>query len=322
LGSVYIPFIGWVQISDYVYKDCTIVIICKNAGGAEVARLKPGEARNFSFKVKTAFPTLEFTVSVTYTILIPLLNIDYTASDKTDVVVNVNIDDYASVAKRWKAMQLGAMEKRLRDAESEMNRLLNELDNLLGEWLDDKKPSRELLPRINSIISDYQNLVNEYVKLQKDLVSFCAQQGILPPRVEKTRYFRLVKSAAELPPRERLEMRLRNLESEMATLVSTLRIQLNELRQLTDQLQGEVAEVVRSYKVKMAQLGAAFARASTEAEKKAVLAQRDAYLESFIAEVRGIIAKYEIRKNNLLEGIIKLKKQLEEKLNTFNYLRG
>jgi len=322
IGDVYIPFVGYVSLASMMYKDCDIIITATNVNNTEIGRLKPDETATFTLTVDKIYPLLNIEVVVNYTVTIPLLNIDYTATDNTTFDIQIDSGDYASVEKKWKAETLKTYIDNAEELRKELDKLSKQIDRLLEDWLEDQKPDKEILIQLEPALNNYKKLYESFIEAQEKVISMSKQMGLIPPNLGQLVIYRLVKGINDLPKREKLEKRLKQLESDIRTYISVFLNDLDKVKQEIAILDSEVKQLKNSIAIRLSQLGASYAKAQTEAERRNYLQQRDTLINDYIAKKNEITARHRQRIAELLNQCYTTKNKLDKAMAEYSYLSG
>ena len=323
LGNVYIPFYGYVNVAEAMYKDCRIRILALNVGReVELGSLGPGEARELTLAVDRPYSSIDFKALVSYTVTVPILNVDYTATDEERFSVSIDPGDYEQVRRKWRAEALKGYVERAEAAKKELDRMAQQIDSLLGDWLEDKRPSNEILAELVPLLGAYERAYRDFMEAQEAAVNLARQWNLVHPKVEKLTVYRLAKGAKDLPPRTKLQAKLKEIEADVGNFLEQLRLLTSSLRALLRSMEADLGLLRSKYKSQAAALGAQYAKARTEADRRKAEEQFGSLLSEYINMREKVKAGYEKDKNELLSRISDIKAKIDKKMAQYLYLTG
>jgi hypothetical protein len=322
LGDVYIPFIGNVNIASAIYKDCDIIIQATNIGNIEVGRVKSNETSTFTLNVNKIYPLINMKVTVNYTVTIPIIGIDYTATDTITFDIEIDTSDYASVEKKWKAEALKTYVDNAEEIRKQLDKLSKLIDSLLDDWLDDKKPDKEILMQLEPALNNYKELYENFIEAQQKVISMSKQMGLIPPNLGQISIYKLVKGVKDLPPRDKLNSKLQQVLSDITKYTSILINDIDQVNQEVIILQSELEQLKNVTIQKLSQLGTAYAKATTQADRQNLLNQKDIIINDYLSKKKEITAKHRQKIAELLNRCYSDKAVLDKAVATYNYLTG
>ncbi|MEM3895584.1 hypothetical protein [Thermofilum sp.] len=322
LGNIYIPFVGNVNAASAMYKNCDIIIQATNIGNVELGRLKPNETSTLTLNVNKIYPLINVKVTVNYTVSIPIIGIDYTATDSVTFDIGIDTGDYAGVEKKWKAGALKTYVDNAEEIRKQLDRLSKQIDSLLDDWLDDKKPDKEILMQLEPALNNYKELYENFTEAHQKVILMSKQMGLIPPNLGQVSVYKLVKGINDLPPRDKLNSRLQQISADITKYAAILINDVYQVNQEVVIMQSELEQLRNAAVQKLSQLGTSYAKATTQADRQNILNQKDAVINDYLSKKNEITAKHRQRIAELLNKCHSDKAVLDKYVAAYNYLTG
>lgn len=303
--------------------DATLEVVITNIGSeTSIGTLKAGETKTFDVAVYDVYPILDFDLRPIITFHDTTANADIPWSGSYSCNLQISTDNYVEAKKAYLMNTLNDMLGQLADIENKMDSDWQKIEKSLNDWLSDTMPDKLILATLNPALEDYNKLVATAQELSDKIVEFARANDL---QVSLGAYKEIYKPPAELPqlpPRTKLQARLQQLSADITKYANILANDIDQVNQEVVILQSELEQLRNDVISKLSQLGTAYAKATTQADRQNILNQKDAIINDYFAKKNEITARHRQRIAELLNKCYADKDALDKTVATYNYLTG
>jgi len=303
--------------------DATLEVVITNMGNPQsVATLNAGETKTFDIAVYNIYPIIDFDLRPFLVIHYPYSKADLKWTGSYKCSMQIPTDNYVEAKKVYLVNVLNDMLGQLADIENKIDEDWQQITKALNHWLGDTMPDKLILATLNPALEDYKKLVATAQELSDKIIQFARANDLQIPLNAYKEIYKPPQQLPQLPTRDKLQARLQQLLADATKYASLLMNDIDQVNQEVIILQSELEQLKNTTIQKLSQLGSAYAKATTQADRQNILNQKDAVINDYLAKKNEITAKHKQRIAELLNKCYADKDMLDKVMATYNYLTG
>ncbi|MCI4411769.1 MAG: hypothetical protein JHC38_08885 [Thiotrichales bacterium] len=303
--------------------DATLEVVITNMGSEiSIGTLKASETKTFDVAVYDIYPVIDFDLRPLITFHDNMLGVDTKWTGSYKCSMQIPSDNYVEAKKAYLMNTLNDMLGQLADIENKMDSDWQKIEKSLNDWLGDSMPDKLILATLNPALEDYKKLVATAQELSEKIVQFAKANDLQVSLSAYKEIYKPPEQLPSLPPRDKLKARLQQLEADITRYVNILANDVDQVNQEIIITQKEIEQLRNDVVAKLSQLGVAYAKATTQADKQNILNQKDAIINDYFTKKDLIIANHKQKIDQLLNKCDADKSELDKIVAKYNYLTG
>ncbi|MCI4409226.1 MAG: hypothetical protein JHC26_09050 [Thermofilum sp.] len=298
------------------------VVVTSTGSDMSIGTVNAGETKTFDVALYDIYPILDFDLRPVITFHDSSKNVDFQWTGSYKCSLQIPTDNYTESKKAYLTGVLNDMLGQLADIESKMNEDWDKITKGLSDWLGDTLPDKVILASLNPALEDYKTLVATAQELSEKIVQFARANDLQLPEGAYKEILKPPEQLPQLPKRDKLQTRLQQLSADIVKYSNILANDIDQVNQEVIIMKSELDQLKNATIEKLSQLGTAYAKATTQADKQNILNQKDSIINDYFSKKSEITARHRQKIAELLNKCYTDKDMLDKTVATFNYLSG